>query len=72
LLVPSFVVSLSLDKTFANEAHAKRAAKNTINRHNEVRLHLSLAIENQILYINYQLNSILTCSRISGQDIKTL
>jgi hypothetical protein len=24
------------------------------------------------LYINYQLNSILTCSRISGQDIKTL
>ncbi|WP_272024145.1 hypothetical protein, partial [Olleya namhaensis] len=27
--------------------------------------------KHQIWYINYQLNSILTCSRISGQDIKT-
>jgi putative transposase len=31
-----------LDQTFANVAHAKRAAKNAINLYNEVRLHLSL------------------------------
>jgi putative transposase len=31
-----------LDQTFANEAHAMRAAKNAINLYNEVRLHLSL------------------------------
>ncbi|MFT5672930.1 MAG: putative transposase [Polaribacter sp.] len=31
-----------LDQTFANAAHAKRAAKNAINLYNEVRLHLSL------------------------------
>ena len=31
-----------LDQTFANVAHAKRAAKNAINLYNEIRLHLSL------------------------------
>jgi hypothetical protein len=31
-----------LAQTFANEAHAKRAAKNAINLYNEVTLHLSL------------------------------
>ena len=31
-----------LDQTFANGAHAKRAAKNAINLYNEIRLHLSL------------------------------
>ncbi len=31
-----------LDQTFANVAHAKRAAKNVINLYNEIRLHLSL------------------------------
>jgi putative transposase len=31
-----------LDQTFANVAHAMRAAKNAINLYNEVRLHLSL------------------------------
>ncbi|WP_339614452.1 IS3 family transposase [uncultured Winogradskyella sp.] len=30
------------DQTFANVAHAKRAAKNAINLYNEIRLHLSL------------------------------
>ena len=31
-----------LDQTFANVAHAKRAAKNAIKLYNEIRLHLSL------------------------------
>ncbi|WP_422091659.1 integrase core domain-containing protein [Tenacibaculum ovolyticum] len=31
-----------LDQTFHNLSRAKRAAKNTINLYNEVRLHLSL------------------------------
>jgi len=31
-----------LDQTFANVAHAKRAAKKAINIYNEIRLHLSL------------------------------
>ena len=31
-----------LDQTFADVAHAKRAAKNEINLYNGVRLHLSL------------------------------
>ena len=31
-----------LNQTFNNVTHAKRAAKNTINLYNEVRLHLSL------------------------------
>jgi transposase InsO family protein len=31
-----------LDQTFMNTAHAKRAAKNTINLYNQIRLHLSL------------------------------
>ena len=31
-----------LDQTFANIAHAKRTAKNSINLYNDLRLHLSL------------------------------
>jgi putative transposase len=31
-----------LDQTFDNASHAEKAAKNTINLYNEVRLHLSL------------------------------
>jgi transposase InsO family protein len=31
-----------LDQTFTNVQHAKRAAKNTINLYNQIRLHLSL------------------------------
>ena len=31
-----------LDQTFANVAHAKRAAKNAVKLYNEIRLHLSL------------------------------
>jgi hypothetical protein len=58
-----------LGQTFDSVTHAKRAAKNAINLYNEIRLHLSLDYKHQIWYINYQLNSILTCSHISGQDI---
>ena len=58
-----------LDQTFMNVAHAKRAAKNAINLYNEIRLHLSLDYKTpNMVYLNYQRKSILTCSHISGQD----
>jgi putative transposase len=50
-----------LTQTFANLAHAKRAAKNAINLYNEVRLHLSLNYKTPNMvylktgYINFNL-----------------
>ncbi|WP_255535001.1 IS3 family transposase [Cellulophaga sp. E16_2] len=44
-----------LDQTFDNVSHAKRAAKNTINLYNEIRLHLSL--DYKTLNMVYQLSA---------------
>ena len=54
-----------LDQTFANVAHAKRAAKSGINLYNEVRLHLSLDFKTPNMVYLKTAKSILTCSRIS-------
>ncbi|EPR71737.1 Transposase [Winogradskyella psychrotolerans RS-3] len=57
-----------LDQTFDNVAHVKKAAKNAINLYNKIRLHLSLDYKTPNMVSIISLNSILTCSHISGQD----
>ena len=60
-----------LDQTFASLQHAKRATKNAINLYNEIRLHLSLDFKTpNMVYLKNSINQLLTCSHISGLDIK--
>jgi putative transposase len=60
-----------LDQTFENLAQAKKAAKNTINLYNKIRLHLSLELKspNMIYKLSNQ-ELTLTFIQVSEQVIK--
>ena len=58
-----------LDQTFDSVQHTKRATKSAINLYNQIRLHVSLDYKNtKYGILKNSVNSILTCSHISGLD----